>query len=428
MFKAKTLAIHAAYRADPTTRAVAVPVYQTASYLLKNTNQAAQIYGQAQLGDQHTYSRYGNPTNSILEQRLATLEGGTGALALASGMAAISYSVLNVVQQGDNIVCSAEIYGSTRNLFAHTFSRWGIETRFVDPNDPENFRRASDKHTRVFYGETIPNPKLNVFPIRDVAKIGLELGIPLIIDNTAAPIICRPIEHGAHIVVHAATKYIGGHGSSIGGVVIDAGTFDWKANSKRFPILNKPDPSYQGVVWSVFGENAYILKMRRTLLRDLGASLSPANAWHFIQGLETLPLRMQEHCLNATRVAAFLKNHAKVKVVNHPSLHTELAGRRATSHLEGGFGGLVGIELAGTLEHAKTFIEALKLFYHIVNIGDSRSLVTHPASTTHAQLSAEARAAAGVSDTYIRLSIGLEDIDDIIADLVQALDQVDIHK
>ncbi len=421
----QTLAIHAAYRADPATRSVTVPLYQTASYLLKSTDQAARIYGGGDPDDQCTYSRYGNPTNGVLEQRIAALEDGVGALGVASGMAAIAYSVLNIAQAGDNIVCSTDVYGSTRNLFEHTFKRFGIDARFVDPSDPKNFLRKTDHKTRVYYGETLPNPSLRVFPLHDVGRIADAQGVPLIVDNTAAPILCRPFEHGAHIVVYSATKYIGGHGAAIGGVVVDGGRFNWEQHGEQMPLLTQPDPSYHGAVWTdVGGRAAYIMKMRRTLLRDTGASLAPANALEFIRGMETLPLRMQQHCNNAIQVVAYLNTHKKIRLVNHPSQHNGLDAERAHSYLRHGMGALVGIEIDTDLQGTKRFIEALELFYHIVNIGDSRSLVTHPASTTHAQLSRPARLAAGVTDTYVRLSIGLEDIRDILADLELALKKV----
>jgi O-acetylhomoserine (thiol)-lyase len=418
--RTRTRTIHAAYRSDPTTRAVGVPLYQTASYLLKSTDQAADIYGKADAGDQYTYSRYGNPTNGIFEARMAVLEGGEAALAVASGMAAITYSILNLAQSGDNIVCSTDVYGSTRNLFAHTFARLGIEVRFVDSEYPDAFRQATDAKTRAYYGETLPNPSLRVFPFAEISSIAQELRIPLIVDNTAAPTLCRPFEHGANIVIHSATKYIGGHGTVIGGVVVDGGNFDW-ASSKRHPMLSEPDLSYHGVIWAEAGQHAaYVVKMRRTLLRDTGASLAPANALDFIHGLETLPLRMREHCQNALEVVRFLAAHPKVRSVNHPSLHAGAASSRARMYLHGGLGALIGVELNADLAKTKHFIESLEVFFHIVNIGDVRSLVTHPASTTHAQLSSEARLAAGVTDTYVRLSIGLEDPLDLIEDLEQA--------
>jgi O-acetylhomoserine (thiol)-lyase len=322
-------------------------------------------------------------------------------------------------------VSSTDLYGGTWNLFANTLTTMGIEVRFVDPADPETFRRATDARTRCYYAETLPNPKLHVFPIREVAEIGRKLGVPLIMDNTACPVLCRPIEHGAAIVVYSTTKYIGGHGTSIGGLVVDGGGFDWEANAERFPMLNRPDPSYHGAVWTeavkALGPIAYIVKMRVTLLRDIGASMSPFNAFLFIQGLETLPLRMRQHCVNATAVAEFLGKHPKVTRVIFPGLMSGEMRRRADTYLKGGLGALVGFELAGGREAGRRLIDSLKMFYHVANIGDARSLAIHPATTTHSQLGPEDQLATGVSEGYVRLSVGIEHIDDILADLKQAL-------
>jgi O-acetylhomoserine (thiol)-lyase len=333
---------------------------------------------------------------------------------------------MNLAQAGDNIVSSTDLYGGTWNLFANTMKQIGIEVRFVDPADPEAFARATDDKTRCYYAETLPNPKLQVFPIAQVAAIGRKLGVPLIMDNTAAPILCRPIEHGAAVVMHSTTKYIGGHGNSIGGIVVDGGNFDWEANAARFPLLNTPDPSYHGAIWTQavkpLGPIAYIIRMRVTLLRDLGAPVSPFNSFLFLQGLETLPLRIERHCQNATQVAAFLKARPEVTRVIHPSLQEGEAKRRADQHLKGGLGALVGFELAGGMDAGRRFIDALKLHYHVANIGDARSLAIHPASTTHSQLSVDEQAATGVTPGYVRLSVGIEHISDILADLAQALD------
>ena len=339
----ETLVLHAGYRSDPTTNAVAVPIYQTTSYQFRDTQHAANLFGLAELGN--IYTRIMNPTNAVLEERVAALEGGVAALALASGQAASLFAVQNICQAGDNFVSSTDLYGGTWNLFLNTMMKtMGMEVRFVDPADPENFRRATDARTRCYYAETLPNPKLEVFPIGEVAKIGRELGVPLIVDNTAAPVLCRPIDHGAAVVMHSTTKYIGGHGTSIGGIVVDGGNFDWEKHADRFPLLNQPDPSYHGAVWTQavkpLGPIAYILKMRVTLLRDLGAPMSPFNAFLFIQGLETLPLRMRAHCANAMAVAKFLAEHPKVTRVIHPSLMTGEARRRADAYLKGGYGGL----------------------------------------------------------------------------------------
>ncbi|HQT67951.1 MAG TPA: PLP-dependent transferase [Acetobacteraceae bacterium] len=420
----ETLALHAGWRADEATGAVAVPIYQTTSYQFKSPEHAANLFALKEFGN--IYTRMMNPTNAVLEERLAAIEGGVAALTVGSGQAASAFSVQNLACAGDNIVSSTDLYGGTWNLFANTFKGQGIEVRFVDPADPENFRRATDDRTRAYYAETLPNPKLTVFPIAEVAAIGRPLGIPLIMDNTAAPLLCRPFDHGAAIVVYSTTKYIGGHGTTIGGIIIDGGNFDWGGHPQRQPLLNTPDNSYHGAVWSEavkpLGPIAYIIRARVVLLRDLGAPLAPFNAFQIIQGLETLPLRMERHCRNADAVAAFLKGRDTVTNVIHPSLASGAAKARADKYLRGGYGGLVGFELAGGKEAGVKFISALKLFYHVANIGDARSLAIHPASTTHSQLSAEDRAATGVSEGYVRLSIGIEHIDDILADLAQALD------
>ena len=418
-----TQVLHAGHRADPTTGSVAVPIHQTTSYQFRDTEHAANLFALSELGN--IYSRIMNPTCDVLEQRIAALEGGAAALALASGQAASAFALQNVARAGDNVVSSTDLYGGTWNLFANTLQDQGLEIRFVDPADPEAFRRASDERTRAYYAETLPNPKLNVFPIREVADIGRELGIPLVMDNTACPVLCRPFEHGAAVVVHSATKYIGGHGNSIGGLLVDGGNFDWSAHPERQPALNTPDPSYHGAVWAEaarpLGPIAYILKARTTLLRDLGAPLSPFNAFLILQGLETLPLRIREHCRNAVRVAEFLGDAPGVTHVIHPSRMTGEARRRADAYLTGGLGGLVGFELAGGRAAGRAFIDALQLHYHLANIGDARSLAIHPATTTHSQLSPEDQLKTGVTDGYVRLSVGIEHIDDILADLRQAL-------
>ncbi|MEQ8356800.1 MAG: PLP-dependent transferase [Kiloniellaceae bacterium] len=419
----ETLALHAGYRSDPHTGAVAVPIYQTTSYEFQDSGHAANLFALKELGN--IYTRIMNPTCDVLEKRVAAIDGGVAALAVSSGQAASAIAIQNIAAAGDNIVSSTDLYGGTWTLFANTFKTFGIEVRFVDPSDPENFRRATDERTRAYYAETLPNPKLKIFPISEVAAIGEELGVPLIVDNTAAPVICQPLKHGAHIVVYSTTKYIGGHGTSIGGLLVDGGTFDWEKHAARFPSLNQPDPSYHGAIWTEavkpLGPIAYILKARVTLQRDLGYAMSPFNAFLFLQGLETLPLRIREHCRNATAVAEYLKGHPEVTQVIHPSQQDGEARRRADAYLSGGHGGLVGFELAGGLEAGRRFIDALQLFYHVANLGDARSLAIHPATTTHSQLSAEDQLATGVTDGYVRLSIGLEHIDDILADLDQAL-------
>jgi O-acetylhomoserine (thiol)-lyase len=421
---AETIVLHAgSYRADPATNAVAVPIYQTTSYQFNSTEHAANLFALKELGN--IYTRIMNPTQSVFEERVAALEGGVAALALASGQAASLFSVQNICHAGDNFVCSTDIYGGTWNLFQNTFATMGIECRFVDPADPENFRRATDAKTRCYYGETLPNPKLAVFPIGEVAKIGRDLGVPLIMDNTACPVLCQPIKHGAAVTMHSTTKYIGGHGTSIGGVIVDGGDFDWEKHADRFPMLNKPDPSYHGAVWTQavkpLGPIAYILKARTTLLRDIGAAISPFNAFLFIQGLETVALRMRQHCANANAVSAYLSKHPKVTRVIFPGVMEGEARRRADAYLKGGYGSLVGFELKGGREAGQKFIDALKMFYHVANIGDARSLAIHPATTTHSQLTPEEQLRTGVTDNYVRLSVGIEHPDDIIADLNQAL-------
>src|SRR5471030_1637874 len=412
----ETVVLHSGYRSDPATTAVAVPIYQTTSFQFRDTQHASNLFALAELGN--IYSRIGNPTCEVLETRLAALEGGVAGLALGSGQAASLFAVQNICHAGDNFVASTDLYGGTWNLFANTMKTMGIECRFVDPDDPENFRRATDKRTRCYYAETLPNPKLTVFPIAEVAKIGRELGVPLIMDNTAAPVLCRPLDHGAAIVLHSTTKYIGGHGTSIGGLIVDGGNFDWEAHPQRQPLLNTPDPSYHGAVWveavKPMGPVAYAIRARTVLLRDLGAAMSPFNAFQFLQGLETLPLRMPRHCENTQKVADWLKGRSGVVKVIHPSVQTGEARARADKYLRGGLGGMVGFELAGGREAGRAFIDALKLFYHVANIGDARSLAIHPASTTHSQLSPEEQAATGVSPGYVRLSIGLEHPVDIL--------------
>ncbi len=420
----ETLALHAGWRSDPATGAVAPPIYQTTSYQFRDSAHAADLFALRELGN--IYTRIGNPTVDVLEQRIAALEGGAAALAVASGQAASAYAVQNLARAGDNIVSSTDLYGGTWNLFANTLSDLGLEVRFVDPADPEAFRRATDDRTRAYYAETLPNPKLSVFPIAEVAQIGRPLGIPLIVDNTAAPLLCRPLDHGAAIVVYSTTKYIGGHGTSIGGVIVDGGNFDWAAHPERQPQLNTPDRSYHGAIWAEaarpLGPIAYVLRARVVLLRDLGAALSPFNAFQILQGLETLPLRIARHSENAQAVVEFLKGQAKVVKIIHPSLQQGAARANADRYMSGGYGGLVGMELAGGREAGSRFIDALKMFYHVANIGDARSLAIHPATTTHSQLSADEQLATGVSDGYVRLSVGIEHIDDIIEDLSQALE------
>ncbi|MEI6247087.1 MAG: O-acetylhomoserine aminocarboxypropyltransferase/cysteine synthase [Verrucomicrobiota bacterium] len=422
-----TQSLHAGQKPDPTTGARAVPIYQTTSYQFRDTEHAANLFGLKELGN--IYTRIMNPTTDVLEQRLAALEGGSGALAHSSGQAAITASILNIAGAGDHIVSVAQLYGGTYNLFHYTLPKLGIQVSFVDADDPENFRKAVKSNTKAFYGEGLGNPRLNIFPFAEVAKIAQEVGVPLIIDNTAlSPYLNRPFEHGANIVVHSATKHIGGHGTSIGGIVVDGGNFNW--GNGKFPGFTEPDMSYHGLPhWEAFkafapagGANiAFIMKMRLQFLRDVGSCLSPFNAFLLIQGLETLHLRMERHCDNAMKVAQYLEAHPKVKWVNYPGLKSSKYHDLAKKYLTNGFGALVGFGVKSGHEGGSKFINALQLHSHVANIGDARSLAIHPASTTHSQLSAEERAAAGVTDDYVRLSVGIEDIEDIIADLEQAL-------
>jgi O-acetylhomoserine (thiol)-lyase len=420
---AETIVLHAGYRCDPATTSVAVPIYQTTSYQFNSTEHAGNLFALKEFGN--IYTRIMNPTQAVLEERVAALEGGVAALAVASGQSASLLAVQNICHVGDNFVSSTDIYGGTWNLFQNTMGTMGIECRFVDPSDPENFAKASDARTRCWYGESLPNPKLSVFPIAEVARLGRAMGIPLIMDNTACPVLCKPLDHGAAIVMHSTTKYIGGHGTSIGGIIVDGGNFDWEKHADRFPMLNTPDPSYHGAVWTQavkpLGPIAYIIKARVTLLRDIGAAMSPFNAFMFIQGLETVVLRMRQHCSNAIAVAEHLAKHPKVSKVIFPGLMTGEQKRRADAYLTGGYGALVGIELKGGNEAGRKFIDNLKLLYHVANIGDVRSLAIHPATTTHSQLSPEEQQQTGVSDGYVRLSIGIEHPDDIISDIDHAL-------
>ena len=424
--KPETQALHAGWRADPNTGSVAVPIHQTTSFQFRDTEHAANLFALSELGN--IYSRIMNPTVDVLEQRITAMEGGAAAVAVASGQTATAYSLQNLAKAGDNIVASTDLYGGTWNLFSNTFKDMGIEVRFVDPENPEGFEKAIDARTRAFYAETLPNPKLHVFPIKEVAEIGRKHGIPLIMDNTAAAGLVKPLEYGAAIVMYSTTKYIGGHGTSIGGIIVDGGNFDWEAAGDRQLTLNQPDPSYHGVIWSQaakpLGPIAYALKLRTTLLRDLGGAMSPHSAFMFIQGLETLPLRMRAHCENAQKIASFLSTNKKVAKVIYPGLMTGEMRQRADTYMDRGYGALVGVELKGGVEAGKAFIDNLQLLYHVANIGDARSLAIHPASTTHSQLSPEERLQTGVTDGYVRLSIGIEHSDDIIADLKQALAKV----
>jgi O-acetylhomoserine (thiol)-lyase len=422
-----TRAVHAGQTPDPTTGSRAVPIHQTTSYVFRDTEHAANLFGLKELG--YIYTRLNNPTNATAEERLAALEGGTGALAHASGQAAITNAILNICEAGGHIVSVSQLYGGTYNLFHYTLPKLGVEVSFVDANDPEAFRRALRPNTKAFFGETLGNPSLNIFPIEEVAAIAAEAEIPLILDNTAlSPALCRPIEWGCNVVVHSMTKFIGGHGVAIGGMVIDGGNFDWSRG--RFPGFTEPDPSYHGLVyWDAFkafaplgGANvAYILKMRLQLMRDAGACTSPFNSWLHLLGLETLHLRMERHCANALKVAEYLENHDRVAWVNYPGLKSSPAYDAARKYLPDGCGALLGFGIKGGLEAGRKFIESLKLFSHLANIGDAKSLAIHPATTTHSQLTAEEQVSSGVSPDYVRLSVGIEDEVDILADLEQAL-------
>ena len=423
----ETIAIHGGdYRKDAATNSVAVPIYRTTSYQFDNTEHAANLFGLKEFGN--IYTRIMNPTNDVLEKRLADLEGGLAALAVSSGQSASTFAILNVAQSGDNIVSSTDLYGGTVNLFTHTLKKLGIEVRYADPSDPNNFEKLVDNKTRAFYAETLPNPYLRVFPIKEVADIGKKYSIPLIVDNTAAPIICKPFDHGAAVVVYSLTKYIGGHGTVIGGAVIDSGNFDWTKKPNRQPLFNEPDASYGGAIWGkvvpeLTGANvSFAVRARVVLLRDLGSALSPDNAFGIIQGLETLALRMKQHCSNAEAVVEFLKSNKNVSKIIYPSEYKGNIAERAKKYLKNGNGALVGLELKGGIDAGKKFIDSLKLLYHVANIGDARSLAIHPASTTHSQLTPEDQLKAGVTPGYIRLSIGIEHPDDIINDIKQALD------
>lgn len=418
-YRFATLAVHAGQQPDPTTGARAVPIYQTTSYVFHDTGHAARLFALEEPGN--IYTRIMNPTTAVFEARVAALEGGVGALATASGQAAITLAICNIARAGQEIVSSASLYGGTYNLFSITMPKLGIKVRFVDPADPKNFADAITPATRALYVETIGNPKLDVPDLAAIAEVAHSAGLPLIVDNTfATPYLCRPFEHGADIVVHSATKFIGGHGTSIGGIIVDGGRFDW--SNGRFPELTEPDPSYHGVrYWDTFGNQAYIVKARVQLLRDLGPCLSPFNAFLFLQGLETLHLRMQRHSENALAVARFLKEHPAVNWVSYPGLPDHPSHELAKRYLKGGYGAILTFGIKGGLEAGKRFIESLALFSLLANVGDAKSLVIHPASTTHQQLSPEEQLAAGVTEDLVRLSVGIEDIEDIIADLDQAL-------
>jgi O-acetylhomoserine (thiol)-lyase len=414
-----TRQLHAGQKADPATGARAVPIYQTTSYAFRDTAHAARLFALEEPGN--IYSRIMNPTNDVFEQRIASLEGGVGALAASSGHAAQTMTVLALCGKGDHIVSASTLYGGTFNQFNYTFPRLGIEVTFVDPSDPENFRRAVRPETKILYGETLGNPRINVFPFEEVSAVAHEARIPLVIDNTfATPYLCRPLEWGANIVLHSTTKFIGGHGTTIGGVIVDGGNFDWKA-SGRFPDFTRPDPSYHGLTFTDLGAAAFITKARVQILRDIGACQAPFNSFLLLQGLETLSLRMERHVANARKAAEFLERHPKSAWVAYPGLKSHPDHARAEKYVPKGPGAIFGFGVKGGLEAGRKFIESLQLISHLANVGDAKSLAIHPASTTHAQLSPEEQAAAGVTPDFIRLSIGIEDIEDILWDLDQAL-------
>lgn len=420
--KLETLAIHAGYQPDPTTKAVAVPIYQTTSYAFDSTQHGADLFDLKVPGN--IYTRIMNPTNAVLEERVAALEGGVGALAVASGMAAITYAIQTIAEAGDNIVSVSKLYGGTYNLFAHSFPRQGITVRFAPHDDIAALESLIDERTRAVFCETIGNPAGNIVDLQALADAAHRHGVPLIVDNTvASPALCRPFEHGADIVVHALTKYMGGHGTTIAGIVVDSGKFPWAAHKERFAILNQPDPSYHGVVYTeAFGPAAFIGRCRVAPLRNTGAALSPLSAFQILQGIETLPLRMERHTENALKVARYLKAHPQVSWVKYAGLEDHPEHELAQRYLGGKPASILSFGIKGGIEGGTRFIDALKLVLRLVNIGDAKSLACHPASTTHRQLNSEELAAAGVSEDMVRLSIGIEHIDDILADLEQALE------
>jgi O-acetylhomoserine (thiol)-lyase len=420
--KFDTVQLHGGQEPDPTTGSRAVPIYQTSSYVFKNSQHAADLFGLKEAGN--IYTRIGNPTTDVFEKRIAALEGGVGALATASGAAAITYSILNIAGVGDEIVSASTLYGGTFSLFQHTLPKYGIDTTFVNPDDPENFRKAINENTKALYVESIGNPGINVVDIEAVAKIAHENGIPLIVDNTfASPYLLRPFEFGADIVVHSATKFIGGHGTSIAGVIVDSGKFDWEASGK-FPGLTTPDPSYHGLNYAKdLGPLAYITKVRVQLLRDTGAVLSPFNSFLLLQGVETLSLRVERHVSNTRKIVNFLKSNPLVNWVNYPELEDSKYNELSKKYLPKGAGSIFTFGIKGGVEAGKKFSDSLEIFSLLANVGDAKSLVIHPASTTHSQLNEEELVTAGVAPDLIRLSIGIEDVDDLIEDLDQALNK-----
>jgi O-acetylhomoserine (thiol)-lyase len=416
-----TLAVHAGAKPDPTTGARSVPIYQTAAYVFEDTEHAADLFGLRREGN--IYTRLMNPTTDVFEKRIAALDGGIGALATASGMAAITTALLTFTKPGDEIVSGDKLYGGTYELFNYTFPKLGRTVKFVDSSSPEEFKDAISRNTKALYVESIGNPGLDVADLERLAEIAHEAGIPLVVDNTVSPLILRPIEHGVDIVVYSATKFIGGHGTSIGGVIVDSGNFDW--SPEKFPEICDPDPGYHGLKYKeAFGKAAFISKARVQFIRDTGACISPFNSFLFILGLETLPLRMKKHCDNALAVAKFLEKHPKVSWVSYPGLESHSSHELAKKYLKSGSGAIIGFGIKGGVNECRKFIENLEVFSHLANIGDAKSLVIHPASTTHEQLSKEEQAACGVTEDFIRLSIGIEDEKDLIFDIEQALSEV----
>ncbi|MDZ8171126.1 bifunctional o-acetylhomoserine/o-acetylserine sulfhydrylase [Microbacterium xanthum] len=419
----ETKQVHSGAQPDPTTKSRATPIYQTTSYVFDNTDHAANLFSLAEFGN--IYTRIMNPTQDVVEQRIAALEGGTGALLVASGQAAETFAVLNIAEAGDHIVSSSSIYGGTYNLFKYTLAKLGIETTFVEnQDDPEEWRAAVRPNTKLFFAETIGNPKINVLDIRTVADVAHEAGVPLIVDNTiATPYLIRPLEHGADIVIHSATKFLGGHGTVIGGTIVDGGRFPWSEHAEKFPGLTTPDPSYHGAVYTqAVGDGlAYVIKARVQLLRDLGSSISPQSAWQLIQGIETLSLRIERHVQNAQDIAEWLDAHEDVASVNYSGLPTSPWYAAANRYAPKGVGAVLSFELKGGVDAGREFVNSLELFSHLANIGDVRSLVIHPASTTHSQLSPEQQLTAGVTPGLVRLSVGIENVEDLKADLQQAL-------
>jgi len=419
--KIETLALHGGQEPDPTTGSRAVPIYQTTSYQFKNTEHAANLFGLKEFGN--IYTRLMNPTTDVFEKRVAALDGGVGALALASGQSAITIALLNIAQAGDEIVSADNLYGGTYNLFHYTFSKLGVKVKFVKSNDLEALQKAITPKTKAIYAESIGNPKLDVADLEGISKLAHKNGLPFVLDNTVSPYLLRPIDFGVDIVVYSATKFIGGHGTSLGGVIVDSGKFNW--TNGKFPLISEPDPSYHGINFvealKPLGNIAYIIKARVTLLRDLGPALSPFNAFLFLQGLETLHLRLPRHSENAGAVAKYLKKHSKVSWVNYPGLDDSPEKERVKKYLSKGAGAILGFGIKGGLEAGRRFIDSLQLISHLANVGDAKSLAIHPATTTHQQLSSEEQLATGVTPDFIRLSIGLEHVDDIIADIEQAL-------